>query len=218
MKRSVLSTLTISAAAAALAAGVAGAPSATASNPAAKAPKYNSTCAISGQTQIVGSKAYVCVSKTEGAKPRWGKGSLVSRSPLTITDGWAKAADEGMSAAFGMLKNPTDKPITVVGAASPYAKAVQLHEVVMQDGSMVMQQKEGGFTIPANGMLELKPGGNHLMFMGITRAITPGTMVPVKLITADGGVFRATVMAKTFAGANEDYDGGMSDMNNMSGM
>ena len=214
MKRS---TVTISAAVATLIAGAARAPAASAT-PAAKAPKYDSTCTISGQTTIVNDKVYVCVSETEGVKPRWGYGTRVTRSPLTITDGWAKAADDGTSAAFGMLKNPTDKPITIIGAASPVAKAVQLHEVVMQDGSMVMQQKEGGFAIPANGMIELKPGGNHLMFMGIRRPIKPGTMVPVKLITDDGGVFRTTVMAKPFAGANETYDGGMSDMNGMSGM
>lgn len=212
MKRSLRSTLTIGAAVAALTAGAALAPAATATAPAAKAPKYNSTCSIPGQTMITGGKVYVCTSETEGAKPRWGYGARVSTSPLTITDGWAKAADDGMSAAFGVLENPTDEPITVIGAASPFAKAVQLHEVVMQDGSMVMQQKPGGFTIPADGSLELKPGGNHLMFMGISRKITPGTMVPVKLITDDGGVFRTRVMAKVFAGANEDYDGGMSSM------
>lgn len=218
MKHSLRSTLTVGAAVAALTAGAALAPTASAAAPAAKAPKYNSTCTISGQTAIVNNKVYVCVSETEGAKPRWGYGARVTRSPLTISDGWAKAADDGTSAAFGMLTNPTDKPITVIGAASPFAKAVQLHEVVMKDGSMVMQQKEGGFTIPANGSIELKPGGNHLMFMGISRKITPGTMVPVKLITDDGGVFRTKVMAKVFAGANETYDGGMSDMDSMSGM
>lgn len=208
-------TLITGAAVAALTLGVVSAPSALA----AKAPRPGSTCALSGQTMITGGKAYVCVSTTEGSKPRWGKGQPVGTTSLTIKDGWAKAADTGMSAAFGMLTNPTDASIQVVGASSPYAKAVQLHEVVMKDGSMVMQQKAGGFTVPAKGMLELKPGGNHLMFMGITKPITPGMMIPIKLITSDGGVMRTSVMAKVFAGANEDYDGGMSDMNhNMSGM
>ena len=212
MKRSIRTIIGASAAALALGVGVASAPGALA----AKAPKYNSTCKVSGQTMITGGKAYVCVSAAEGTKPRWDRGSRISTSPLTIADGWAKAADEGMSAAFGMIKNPTDKAIRIVGAASPYATGIQLHEVVMQDGSMVMQQKAGGFVIPANGMFELKPGGNHLMFMGITKPITPGMMVPIKLITSDGGVMRTTVMAKVFAGANESYDGGTSG--SMSGM
>ncbi len=170
---------------------------------------------MSGTTEIDHGKVYVCVSRTEGAKPRWGKGLTVSRAAITLSDGWAKAADTGMSAAFGMLKNPTDKPIRIIGATSSYANAVQLHEVVAKDGAMVMQQKAGGFVLPANGMLELKPGGNHLMFMGITKPIKPGTMVPIILITADGGLMKTKVMAKVYNGANETYDSGMSDMSGM---
>jgi copper(I)-binding protein len=80
---------------------------------------------------------------------------------------------------------------------------------------MVMQQKAGGFVLPGNGMLELKPGGNHLMFVGITKPIKPGTMVPIILITADGGLMKTKVMAKVYNGANETYDSGMSDMSGM---
>jgi copper(I)-binding protein len=213
MNRSIRSTLLRSGAALTatlLAAGVAAAPA-----HAHDAPKVGSTCAMSGMVEYNHGDVYVCVSKAEGAKPRWGKGTTVSRSQLAITDGWSKAADTGMSAAFGMLKNPTNKPIRVVGATSTYSKVVQLHEVVAKDGSMVMQQKSGGFVIPAGGMLELKPGGNHLMFMGITKPIKAGTMVPITLITADGGVMKTKVIAKVFMGANEDYDDGMSDMSGM---
>lgn len=179
------------------------------------APKPGSTCAVSGTVRYSQGSVYVCTSATEGATPRWGKGARVSASPLTIADGWAKAADTGMSAAFGMVTNPSGKTVRVIGASSPYAKVVQLHEVVQKDGAMVMQQKPGGFVIPAGSTLELKPGGNHMMFVGITKPITPGAMVPVTLITADGGQLRTTVMAKVFSGANETYDAGMSGMSGM---
>ena len=207
MKRSLLAAAAASVTAAAVLVTVPAAPAS-----ARPAPKPGSACAISGMVRYSQGSVYVCTSAAEGATPRWGRGAAVTPSPLTLKDGWAKAADTGMSAAFGVVVNPGPKPIRVIGANSPYAKAIQLHEVVAKDGAMVMQQKAGGFTIPAGGMLELKPGGNHLMFMGITRPITPGTLVPVTLITADGGQLRTTVMAKVFSGANESYDGGMSGM------
>ena len=172
-------------------------------------PKAGSTCAMSGMTVIDHSEVFVCVSKVAGAKPRWGKALPVSKSALTWTDGWVKAADTGMSAAFGMLKNPTKKPITVIGASSSASKVLQLHEVVDKDGQMVMQQKNGGFVIPAGGMLELKPGGNHIMFMKLTKPITAGAMVPVTLITSDGGLMTAKLMGKVYSGANETYMPGM---------
>jgi hypothetical protein len=207
MIRSVRSTMLRSGAALAatlLAAGIAAAPA-----HAHETPKAGSTCALSGMTEVDHGKVYVCVSRTEGAKPRWGAGLPVSRAAVTLTDGWAKAADSGMSAAFGMVKNPTAQAVRVIGAYSSYAKAVQLHEVVAKDGAMVMQQKAGGFAIPASGMLELKPGGNHLMLLGITKPITAGAQIPVTLITADGGLLRVKVLAKVYNGANETYMSGM---------
>lgn len=187
-----------------------------------EAPKPGSRCAMSGMVEDNHGTLYVCSSAKQGAKPRWGKGLTASASPISITDGWAKAAETGMSAAFGMVKNPTNKPIRVIAATSPYSTFLQLHEVVMKDGSMVMQQKQGGFVIPAKGMMELKPGGNHLMFMKLTKPITAGTLVPVTLITADGGVLKTKVLGKVYAGANETYTDGMGDMGgtgqNMSGM
>lgn len=57
---------------------------------------------------------------------------------------WVKATDEEMTGAFGMIENPTDADITVVSASSPSAGMMEIHEVVDQDGSMVMQQKKVG--------------------------------------------------------------------------
>lgn len=172
-------------------------------------PKPGSTCAVSGMTEIDHGKAYVCVSRTEGAAPRWGRGLTITRSPLTLANGWAKAARTGMTAGFGMIANPSAKAITVIGGFTSAARAVQLHEVVDEDGAMVMQQKAGGLVIPAGGMLELKPGGNHLMLMGLTRAINAGDLVPVTLITADGGLLKVKLLAKVYSGANETYMSGM---------
>src|SRR5660398_77139 len=51
-------------------------------------------------------------------------------SSLTITDTWVKTADEGMAAAFGTVENSSDHDITITGASSDAATAVELHEVV----------------------------------------------------------------------------------------
>ena len=172
-------------------------------------PVKGSTCQMSGMTEIDHGKVYVCTSKGAGTKPRWGAGLPISASKLTMSDGWAKAAAKGMSAAFGMIMNPTDKPVRIIGAFSDVSKVLQLHEVVDKDGSMVMQQKNGGFVIPAGGMLTLKPGGNHVMFMSLTKPIKAGDMVPVTLIASDGSLFKTKVLGKVFNGGNETYMPGM---------
>ena len=170
--------------------------------------KAGQSCEMSGVVHVNKGLTYVCMTNAAG-KAVWGKGLKKSASRLAIADPWAKAADTGMSAAFGMLRNATAKPITVIGAASPYATAVQLHEVVDKDGTMVMQQKSGGFKIAPGAMLELKPGGNHFMFMGLRKPITAGALVPVTLIMSDGSQMTFKALGKVFAGANENYDAAM---------
>lgn len=177
---------------------------------AASAPKPGSSCAMSGETRIAGGRAFVCTTGSAGST--WSKGLPRSKSPLTIADSWVKAADSGMTAAFGVITNPTDKPVTVVGARSPrFAGVVQLHEVAMQNGAMQMKEKAGGFVIPAGGSVTLEPGGDHLMLMKMRQPVKAGEMVPIMLITSDGGQLRFNAMGKVFAGANEEYNDG--DMN-----
>lgn len=166
-------------------------------------------CEMPGMVHVNRGLTYVCTTNAAG-KAVWGKGLKKSASKLTISDPWAKAADSGMSAAFGTLRNPTAKPITVIAATSPYGSSLQLHEVVTKDGAMVMQRKPGGFTIAPGAMLELRPGGSHLMFMGLRKPITAGALVPMTLIMSDGSQMTFTALGKVFAGANEDYDAGMS--------
>lgn len=175
-------------------------------------PQPGAKCSISGMAVTDHHGTYVCQSKGTG-KPRWGKVLPLSTSPLTMKDGWTKAADTGMTAAFGTLQNPTGQPIRIIAAITPYSPT-QLHEVTDKDGVMVMQQKPGGFVIPAKGSLELSPGGNHVMLMKLSRPIRAGAMVPVTFVTSDGGLLKTTLMAKVFTGANENYEAG----SNMSGM
>lgn len=172
---------------------------------------------MSGETRVVSGRAYVCTSDSDGST--WSKGLKRSKSPLTIKDTWVKVAGSGMTSGFGVITNPTDKPIRVVGARSPrFAGVVQLHDVAMQDGKMQMKEMDGGFVIPAGGSLELKPGGEHLMLMSMRQPVKAGEMVPMLLITSDGGQLRFRAMGKVFAGANEEYNdlGGGMDHGGMS--
>lgn len=131
---------------------------------------------------------------------------------LSITDPWVKATDESMTAAFGTLINDTDTEITVVGATSDVAGRVELHEVVSDGaGGMLMQPKEGGFTIPAGGAHELAAGGDHIMLMDLTRPLEAGEDVHVTLELSDGSTFEIHALVKPFAGADEDYADGHGD-------
>ncbi|MFD0366257.1 copper chaperone PCu(A)C [Nocardia sp. GCM10030253] len=125
---------------------------------------------------------------------------------ITIEDQWIKAADADMSAAFGDLNNSSDKPVTVVSATSPASGRVELHEVVAAaDGTKKMQQKKGGFVIPAHGTAALRPGADHIMFMGLKAPLRTGAETPVTLTFDDGTSTTFTARVRDFPGNQENY-------------
>ena len=126
---------------------------------------------------------------------------------LTFTGTWAKAAEPGgMTGMFGTLKNSGTEDLTVVAASSPAAATVELHETAMgADGSMTMQEIDGGFTVPAGGDFLLEPGASHVMLMGLENGLLAGDQLTVTLELSDGSTLDVEATAKDFAGANESY-------------
>lgn len=136
----------------------------------------------------------------------------VDTSDLSLADVWVKSAESGMSAVFGTLSNSSSNAVTLVGATSSAAGMVQLHETNADGtGGMSMQEKEGGFAIPAGRELRLEPGGDHIMLMDLTAPLLAGDTVEVTLQFAGGAELPITATVKDFAGAQENYspsDGG----------
>ncbi|WP_328346408.1 copper chaperone PCu(A)C [Micromonospora sp. NBC_00421] len=121
-----------------------------------------------------------------------------------IRDPWVKAADKGMTAAFGTLVNDGDADVTLTGATTSVSP-MELHEMTMKDGKMVMQQKQGGIVIKAKGTHALEPGGDHLMLMNLAKPVQAGDELTFTLTFADGRTQQFTAVAKPFTGAQESY-------------
>lgn len=128
---------------------------------------------------------------------------------VTIDDAWVKAADEGMSAAFGTLVNSGDEDVTVVSVTSEASSMLELHETVENEaGEMVMREIEGGFVIPAGGELPLEPGANHIMLMDLAAPLKAGEEATFTLTFSDDSTYEFTAPVKDYSGANENYESG----------
>jgi periplasmic copper chaperone A len=136
--------------------------------------------------------------------------------PLAISDAWVKAADSGMTSAFGQVQNTSDAQVSITAAQTSAAAMTELHETTMVGGAMKMQEVSA-FEVPAEGELMLEPGGDHLMLMNIPAPIAAGDDVAITLTCGDAGEVTFTAQARTFDGANEEYepDSEMSDMGDM---
>lgn len=149
------------------------------------------------------------VSTAAGSADTAAEGQAAS---LTVSDPWTKATEDAMTGSFALLENSSDADLHVVAVTSETGAKAELHEMVAdEDGQMLMRQSADGFTVPAGGSLELAPGGNHVMLMGLTDPIEPGAEVAYELELEDGSTLEVTSVARPFAGANESYHGGEAE-------
>ncbi|KQB86509.1 copper chaperone PCu(A)C [Corynebacterium lowii] len=128
-----------------------------------------------------------------------------SKASLRLDDAVvrAKGEDNDMTSIFGTLVNDTDEDVTVESFTTSLGEAqYQLHEVV--DG--VMREKSGGYTIPAHGSHELKPGGDHMMVMGYANPVAAGDEITVTLELSDGSsVELDPIPVRTIGAGDENY-------------
>ena len=88
-------------------------------------------------------------------------------------------------AGFVLLRN-AGAADRVMGAASPVAGRVEMH-VTVREGEVMKMREVSAFEIPAGGTFELRPGGAHLMLMGLKRPLKKGDKVPLTLKLEKGG-------------------------------
>lgn len=106
---------------------------------------------------------------------------------LHIIDPYVRAvpASQEQTAAYMTLRNNGATTVTLVQAASPAARAVELH-TVMDEGGVKKMRPVAKIDVPAGGETQLKPGGLHIMLIGLKRPLTEGASVPLTLTFADG--------------------------------
>jgi copper(I)-binding protein len=103
-------------------------------------------------------------------------------SQVEIESAWARATAPGAKTGAGymVIRNKSASPDRLVGAESAVAARVETH-VHIKEGDVLRMRQVNALDIPANGSLELKPGGAHLMFMEIRRPFKEGEKIPVTL-------------------------------------
>ena len=118
--------------------------------------------------------------------------ALAQPTQLEVDNAWAGAtpgkAENG--AAYVTITSPTADRL--VSASSPVAKKAELHSMSMQ--GMVMKMRPiTGLDIPAGQPVTLKPGGEHIMLMGLNQPLHEGQSFPLTLDFEKAGPRTVTV-------------------------
>jgi copper(I)-binding protein len=108
---------------------------------------------------------------------------------LEIRQPWTRATPPTAQTGGGFLvvTNTGTTPDRLVAAKSAAADKVEVHEMKMDGNVMRMRPVENGIEIPPGGSVELKPGGLHVMFMGLKAPFAKDAKVPLTLVFEKAG-------------------------------
>jgi copper(I)-binding protein len=117
---------------------------------------------------------------------------------LEIGQPWTRATPPTAPSGGGFLTitNTGTTPDRLIAVKSPAADKVEVHEMKMDGNVMRMRELDKGIEIPPGGTVELKPGGFHIMFMGLKAPFAKDTKVPATLVFEKAGSIDVDLMVQ----------------------
>ena len=108
---------------------------------------------------------------------------------IEIVQPWSRATPSTAPSAGGFLTltNKGDAPDRLIAIETPAAKQAEIHEMKMDGAVMRMRELENGVVLPPGQTVELKPGGYHVMFMGLKAPFVKDQKVPATLVFEKAG-------------------------------
>jgi len=110
--------------------------------------------------------------------------ATLAQAQVTIQDPWVRGTVPKQQASGAFMQLSASKDTRLIAAQSPVANVVEIHEMLMDNNIMKMRQIPGLDIVPGR-VLELKPGGFHIMLIELKQQLKGGDVVPITLIFED---------------------------------
>ena len=99
---------------------------------------------------------------------------------LEVKAPWVRSTVSGQPATGAFMELSSPNGATLVGASSPVAAVVEVHEMKMDNNVMKMRAVRQ-LEVPAGQEVSLAPGGYHIMLMDLKTTLKPGKTIPLTL-------------------------------------
>lgn len=119
---------------------------------------------------------------------------------LRIGHPWTRAAGANANGAgFMTIRNAGTQPDRLLSASTPVARVVELHTHI-REGEVMRMRPVTDIPLPAGETVRLRPGGLHVMLIGLNEPLRQGAEVPLTLRFERAGEVRV-MLAVEAAGA-----------------
>jgi copper(I)-binding protein len=118
----------------------------------------------------------------------------------TVSGAWVRPpmGPDRPAAGYLVVQAAADASDALIGASCELATSVEIHETTSGEGGMAGMHAVDRIEIPSGGTIVLEPGGYHLMLMGLTDELVPGSTVELVLTFERAG--EVTVVAEVRQG------------------
>ncbi len=125
----------------------------------------------------------------------------VAPATLRVEGAWARTSPmmELAGAAFMVIVNDGATDDALVGASTPAATKVELHQTTADASGVMTMAPVESIPVPAGGSAELAPGGYHLMLIGLVGPLQEGAMVPLTLTFQGGATLQVDAVVSPVA-------------------
>lgn len=105
---------------------------------------------------------------------------------LKVEEPWIRGTVPVQKATGAFMRLSSTTRVRLTGARTPVAEVVEIHEMRMEGDTMHMRRMSA-LDVGAGQAVELKPGGYHIMLMGLKQTLQAGQKVPLTLEFETGG-------------------------------
>ncbi|EKS43208.1 copper chaperone PCu(A)C [Bartonella bacilliformis] len=109
---------------------------------------------------------------------------------IEIVHPWTRTTLKGtkVSSGYFHIINHGNTPDRLISVETDGVKTTEIHSMAINNDIMQMKHLTNGIEIPGSGEIKLKPGGDHIMFMGLSQPFQKGDKINAKLTFEKAGV------------------------------
>lgn len=105
-----------------------------------------------------------------------------AQSPqVTVSDAWSRPTPPHVATGVVYMTLTSTAADKLIGVSTPVARQAELHRSTNQGGIERMRSVPGGLQLPAGQPVSLKPGGYHIMLIGLKAPLQVGQSIPLRL-------------------------------------
>jgi copper(I)-binding protein len=126
--------------------------------------------------------------------------AVAKTNTIVVSAPWSRPA-VGTGVVYFTVANPSATPDRLIGATSPVAGAVEIHESTETMGSMngmamggtASMHRVAFVSVPAHATVQFAPGGYHIMLIGLHHDLHANQTFPLRLHFSHAGWEAVTV-------------------------